>query len=176
MKTLLKVQTSFELPKADEQYAEMRKLKKYLEEHNIPHSVMDRGFFPTDDGKAFWASKNIPNSAEHLMFSPKDGYQIIVWRDAAPTDTREWDNPRLRAWDAICGCGSYGNEEGLLEVMGNPVILPSDGDTVAGWLTADDVIARLEGERDERQDDTGFADVTGYAVEAENLDDADKDS
>lgn len=145
MKTLLEVQTSFELPEADEQYAEMRKLKKYLEEHNIPHSVVDRGFVPTDDGKGFQAMMTIPQTVLDLVFMPSWGYQIIVWKDEAPTDTREWLNPSLRAWDAICGCGSYGNEEGLLEVMGNPVILPSDGDTVAGWLTADDVIARLEG-------------------------------
>lgn len=145
MKKLLEVQTSFELPEADEQYAELRKLKKYLEGHNIPHSVVDRRFVPTDDGKGFQAMVTIPQTVLDSVFMPPWGYQIIVWQDAAPTDTREWGNPSLRAWDAICGYGSYGNEEGLLEVMGNPVILPSDGDTVAGWLTADDVITRLEG-------------------------------
>ena len=47
-------------------------------------------------------------------------------------------------WDAICHKGSYGYEQGLLEVMGSTVVLPSDGDSVAGFLTAQDVIDRLE--------------------------------
>ena len=51
-------------------------------------------------------------------------------------------------WDAICHWGSYGYEEGLLEVMGTKVVLESDGGPVCGYLTAEDVIARLEGEDD----------------------------
>ena len=46
-------------------------------------------------------------------------------------------------WDAICNRYSYGGPEGLLEVMGDPVTLPGEG-AVAGWLTAEDVIRRLE--------------------------------
>lgn len=49
-----------------------------------------------------------------------------------------------RLWDAICQYGSYGYEEGLLEVYGDPVIKPEDGDSVCGWLTAEDVIQRWE--------------------------------
>ena len=49
-----------------------------------------------------------------------------------------------RIWDAICHWGSHGFEEGLLEVMGKPVVRKSDGDDVVGWLTAQDVINRLE--------------------------------
>lgn len=44
-------------------------------------------------------------------------------------------------WDAICHFGSYGNEQYLLEVMG--CIVPKFQD-VMGWLTADDIIYRLE--------------------------------
>lgn len=47
-------------------------------------------------------------------------------------------------WDAICHCGSYGYEEGLLEIMGT-LVRPEDGDSVAGWLTAEDIITRIEG-------------------------------
>lgn len=61
-------------------------------------------------------------------------HQIVVFAD----DGR-------RMWDAVCQRGSYGYEEGLLEVMGKPVVRKSDGDDVVGWLTAADVIARLEG-------------------------------
>lgn len=56
-------------------------------------------------------------------------------------------------WDAVCHFGSYGYEEGLLKVMGKTVVLPTDPegeDGVTGWLTADDVIRRIEhGQADE---------------------------
>lgn len=63
-----------------------------------------------------------------------DQHQIVVL-----------DRKGRRAWDAICQTGSYGYEEGLLEVMGRPVVCESDGYDVDGWLTAAEVIARLEG-------------------------------
>lgn len=47
-------------------------------------------------------------------------------------------------WDAICHKGSYGCEEGLLEIRGSIVDEEKDGDSVAGWLTAQDVIDRIE--------------------------------
>ncbi len=46
-------------------------------------------------------------------------------------------------WDAICHYGSYGAEQGLLEIMGDIVTI--DYDSVEGYLTADDVISRIEG-------------------------------
>jgi hypothetical protein len=48
------------------------------------------------------------------------------------------------AWDAICHRGSYGFEQGLLEIYGTLVDEEKDGDSVAGWLTAEDVIKRIE--------------------------------
>ena len=62
------------------------------------------------------------------------GHQIIVF-----------DSHGHRQWDAVCRPGSYGYEEGLLEVMGDPVVTWKDGDSVVGFLTAQDVIKRLEG-------------------------------
>ena len=59
-------------------------------------------------------------------------HQIIVYKDGE------------RAWDAICHPGSYGYEEGLLEIMGDIVWEDIDDDSVRGWLTADDVISRIE--------------------------------
>lgn len=47
------------------------------------------------------------------------------------------------AWDAICHWGSYGWEKGLLEIMGT-IVRPDAGDEVEGWLTAQDIIKRLE--------------------------------
>lgn len=56
-------------------------------------------------------------------------------------------------WDAICQDGSYGAEYGLLEIYGK--IVRPGGDSVEGYLTAEDVIERIEevygGER--REDD-----------------------
>lgn len=46
-------------------------------------------------------------------------------------------------WDAICHRGSYGCEEGLLEIYGT-IVSPTAGDSVEGWLTAEDVISRYE--------------------------------
>lgn len=59
-------------------------------------------------------------------------HQIIVYKDGE------------RSWDAICHQGSYGYEEGLLEIYGDIVWHDIDGDCVRGWLTADNVIARIE--------------------------------
>lgn len=47
-------------------------------------------------------------------------------------------------WDAVCHFGSYGYKEGLLEIMGI-LVRPEDRDSVAGWLTAEDIIKRIEG-------------------------------
>ena len=47
------------------------------------------------------------------------------------------------SWDAICHRGSYGFENGLLEIYGSIVDGEKDGDSVVGWLTADDVINRI---------------------------------
>lgn len=47
-------------------------------------------------------------------------------------------------WDAICHRGSYGFEQGLLEIYGKLVDYEKDGDSVVGWLTAEDVIKRIK--------------------------------
>jgi len=62
----------------------------------------------------------------------RDKHQIVVYKDGAIQ------------WDAICHTGSYGYEEGLLEIYGNIVDYEKDGDSVVGWLTADDIIQRLQ--------------------------------
>ena len=48
-------------------------------------------------------------------------------------------------WDAICFYGSYGFEDGLLEIYGNIVTDEErEIDNVVGYLTAEDIINRLE--------------------------------
>lgn len=46
-------------------------------------------------------------------------------------------------WDAICQKGSFGYEEGLLEIMGE-IVPDTIGDCVEGYLTAWEVIDRIE--------------------------------
>ena len=63
-----------------------------------------------------------------IEFSTKsffDGIQIVVG---------DFD------WDAICHSGSYGHENGLIEVMG----LPQCQDDVIGYLTAEDVLKMVD--------------------------------
>ena len=64
---------------------------------------------------------------------PMDRHQILV---------KDKDGDVI--WDAICQRGSYGYGQGLLEIMGT-LVRPEDGDSVAGWLTAEDIIGRIEG-------------------------------
>lgn len=64
-----------------------------------------------------------------------EAHQIIVYRMI--------NGKRVRLWDAIYSTGSYGYEEGLLEIYGD-IVDPDAGDSVEGWLTANDIIKRLE--------------------------------
>ena len=45
--------------------------------------------------------------------------------------------------DVICHEYSYGGEDGLLEIMGLLTEEESEYDSVVGWLTADNVFARI---------------------------------
>lgn len=50
-----------------------------------------------------------------------------------------------KSWDVICGDGSYGFNAGLLEAMGRKVVRSPAGEKIEGWLTAQEIINRLEG-------------------------------
>ena len=50
--------------------------------------------------------------------------------------------PKSWSWDAVCHTGSYGRYDGTLEIMGN--IVHNDMDTVEGWLTAEEILKRVE--------------------------------
>lgn len=90
---------------------------------------------------------------ESLLMSEENGF-VVTRKDRAP----EMDGEGLfmyterhsiivtmkdgeYLWDAICHPGSYGYEQGLLEVMGVPVVGHGD---VEGWLTADQVFERWQ--------------------------------
>lgn len=68
-----------------------------------------------------------------------DRHQIIVY-------DKEGNVP----FDAICHRGSYGYEQGLLEIYGRIVDVGKYGDSVVGHLTADDVIAIWDGAENDR--------------------------
>lgn len=46
------------------------------------------------------------------------------------------------SWDAVCFTGSYGAQRGLLEAMGRVI---TGNDDVEGYLTADEILRRLDG-------------------------------
>lgn len=96
--------------------SEIDKLEVYLKERGIPYVRKNKSaMFPYPD----------------YLF---DWNQIVV-----PSDKRE-----EYEWDAICHYGSYGYEKGLIEIMGSIVDEEKVGDEVEGWLTAEDVIERIE--------------------------------
>lgn len=88
--------------------SELEKLKKYLEDHKIPH------------------------------IAKVEKHEGIVWRNQIIV----LDDAGKQLWDVICQRGSFGFEKGLLEGMGVPG--GDEGLDVEGWLTADEIIKRLE--------------------------------
>ena len=98
---------------------ELDKLEKYLKEHGYKYGRID------DDG-------DLEGIADrHGLMRCIDQHQIVVYKDGK------------RDWDAICQFGSYGVEMGLLEIMGERVVRKGR-DSVEGYLTADEIIERLE--------------------------------
>ena len=105
-----------------EECGQLNMLERYLKEHNIRYERIDQD-------RIFDREKCIAQNERH---------QINV--------LDEEDN---RLWDAICHPGSYGYERGLLEIYGSIVDEARVGDTVEGWLTAQDVICLIEGRQPE---------------------------
>lgn len=51
-----------------------------------------------------------------------------------------YDSEGYRIGDAVCHMGSYGHERGLLEIMGLDIDEAEVGDSVIGWLSAEEVV------------------------------------
>lgn len=98
---------------------QLNKVEQYLIDNNIPYERFDN----EDE-----ISTQIPYCLDRY-----ERHQICVPGCSA----------QIREWDVICQRGSYGAEDGLLEIYGSIVDLNA-GDSVEGWLTADDVIARIK--------------------------------
>lgn len=111
---------------------EMKKLDKYLTEHNIEYSYKRR--WPETD-----MQQNIMRvtATGTIYYTKKENAIDGGWQIVVNDDNGEY------LWDAICGYGSYGSDKGLIEIMG--CIVPEDVcDSVEGWLTADEVIDRIK--------------------------------
>ncbi len=95
--------------------SELDILTQYLKDHNIPFERYD-------------CSKEDFEINDECTFYI-DRHQICV------------PNQQYILWDVICQEGSYGYRDGLLEAFGDIVEVD---DTVEGYLTAQDVIERIE--------------------------------
>lgn len=95
---------------------ELDKLEQYLKENNIPYERYEV--------ERKWECEELTYVMDrHQICVPKDGDDCL--------------------WDAICQRGSYGYDDGLLEIYG--CIVPNNGhESVEGWLTANDVIERIK--------------------------------
>lgn len=95
---------------------ELDKLEQWLHKHGYDYKRIDR-------------------EAEHYKVN---GFTVPITLERHQIIVYEGDKVRF---DVICHYGSYGHEQGLLEAMGDIVQV---NDTVEGWLTADEIIKRLE--------------------------------
>lgn len=106
--------------------SELDKLEAYLKENGYFYARWDGMDQEPVAGCA--RHKSAPDGYKHL-----ETHQIVVFDRAA-----------RRVFDVICHYGSYGYERGLLEVMGSAIVGPNAGDSIEGWLTADEIIKRLK--------------------------------
>lgn len=69
---------------------------------------------------------------ERYLHEDAWGHKCYGWNQVVSPNKEEW------AWDVICHRGSYGYEQGLLEIG------YKNCDEVEGWLTAEQVLERIE--------------------------------
>ena len=93
---------------------EMVRLRSLLDENGIP-----------------WVDK----STQRLTYPKELGFDDIFI-------SRTHFEYRNYFWSAINGCGTYGEEEGLIELMSNAV----NGGEPIGYLTADEVMNLVKGD------------------------------
>lgn len=95
---------------------ELNKLEEYLKKRGIKYERFD--------------NDEVVGARDGIIF------KLIRHHIIVPASGEEAE------WDAICQPGSYGAEEGLLEIYGK-IVRPC-GNSVEGFLTAQDVIERIE--------------------------------
>ena len=97
-------------------YTEILKLKRMLEEANIPFTFTDDLF-------------NVKETGAHIPYPHLYPAYRIQLGDLA---------------DAIEHCHSYGNQQDLLEIMGGLTDEEMEHDSVLGGLTAEEVFKRFK--------------------------------
>ena len=108
-----------------DRYAEIRKLDERLTELGVNHALVSR-----DISRDIYGYGNAYSTVNDW------GLQVIVYKQDAEQVRKNV------LWDAICDLGSYGYEQGLLEIMGVIVDEKKVKDRVEGYLTADEVMQR----------------------------------
>ena len=105
---------------------EILKLKQMLKKANIPFEFTD----DKNHYKEIEATNNLAliKAAKDL----KNSYRIIIYKYGK------------RLCDVIYGYGSYGYEEGLLEIMGGLTQEENENSSVLGYLTAEEVFKRFK--------------------------------
>lgn len=111
------------------EYKEIFRIKKMLEEANIPFKFTDDLFHIKD--------KVLKDTVSNIIYFRKyyPSYQIIIYKNDAKEE---------RICDAIQHCGSYGNQQDLLEIMGGLTEKEQENDSVLGYLTAEEVFKRFK--------------------------------
>ena len=104
---------------------ELDKLEKMLSERDIEYERIDQE-------EMYYEFTDYGTGERIKIPSQMDRHEIFV------------PNRENCEWDAICQKGSYGYAKGLLEIYGSIVNEEEDGDSVVGWLTAEEVMHRLE--------------------------------
>lgn len=112
--------------------AELYALRDWLQENGADFEFYDM--------PAIWVYDEA-HPGEPYAIQQIGRHQVIVYDQI--------NGEQMRRWDAICHRGSYGYEDGLLEIMGCIVPEETPGN-VEGFLTADQVI-EMEKERRQRE-------------------------
>lgn len=111
------------------EYKEIFRLKKMLEEANIPFEFTDDLFHVKD--------KSIKNKGLNyiMLDSFYPAYQIKIYKNGAKEE---------KICDVVQNCISYGNKQDLLEIMGGLTEEEQRCDSVLGYLTAEEVFKRFK--------------------------------
>lgn len=110
------------------EYKEIFRLKKMLEEANIPFEFTDDLFHVKDK-----VSRGELDYIRFNSFYP--AYQIKIYKNGIKEE---------KICDVIQHYGSYGNEQDLLEIMGGLTEEEQENDSVLGYLTAEEVFKRFK--------------------------------
>lgn len=122
---------------------ELEKLDRYLTDHKYPHIKRKLPYFDRE-GVLITGEFN-----QIIVYKPSDHLSTNHVFDDKPVGMEV-------VWDAVCFFGTEGYDEGLLEIMCSDLSLVdkyrrSAQLPIEGYLTADDIIKRLEGYRREAE-------------------------